>query len=428
MNIDLSPNTKVSLLLTSPLIIGGHKRGREDSLRLLTFSEYGQLATRLRTCDRQLGDLMAPGATEILAECQVNLDNTRVTQLLRRGFQLSQALEHWGARAIWVASHEDSYYPAQIKRRLGGIAPPVIYGCGDRTLLENGGLAVVGSRNASNGPIEYAERIGQMAARAQCTVVSGGARGVDQAGMRGALYQGGTAVGVLADSLERAVMHRENRDMLMEHRLTLISPYDPRAGFSAGNAMRRNKLIYALADAGLVIDAAYDKGGTWAGAVEQLDKMRMVPIYVRADGGNNKALLALARRGARSWPDPQTPEDLRLALSAHQLYSETEAQWRNTFLPDSVDVIKSPNSTTAQVTEPQIPQDMGASVRDTSPSEALLAKVEELLLSIETPTTESDVASYLNVSRNQAREWLKRLVLQGKYERSKRPVRYIRGQ
>ena len=34
--------------------------------------------------------------------------------------------------------------------------------------------------------------------------------------------------------------------------------------------MQRNKLIYALADAALVVNAEKDKGGTWNGAIEQL--------------------------------------------------------------------------------------------------------------------------------------------------------------
>ena len=36
--------------------------------------------------------------------------------------------------------------------------------------------------------------------------------------------------------------------------------------------MQRNKLIYALADAALVVNSDYEKGGTWAGAVEQLER------------------------------------------------------------------------------------------------------------------------------------------------------------
>ena len=48
--------------------------------------------------------------------------------------------------------------------------------------------------------------------------------------------------------------------------------------------MRRNKLIYALADAALVVNADYNKGDTWTGAAEQLDKLKLVPIYARANG------------------------------------------------------------------------------------------------------------------------------------------------
>jgi DNA processing protein len=68
-------------------------------------------------------------------------------------------------------------------------------------------------------------------------------------GMRGALEAGGKTIGVLADSLERAAMNRDHRNHLIEREVTLISPYDPSAGFNIGHAMQRNKFIYALAEA-----------------------------------------------------------------------------------------------------------------------------------------------------------------------------------
>ena len=422
MSKSLSPDAEVTLLLTAPLTIAGRGRGREDPPRLLTFAEYGKLARRLLDCGRQLGDLLGPRGGEILEDCQAGLESTRVHQLLRRGFQLSQALEHWAARAIWVVSQSDAAYPARIKQRLGGAAPPVIFGCGDRNLLECGGLAVVGSRHVSDGLIEYAERIGRIAATADSSIVSGGARGVDQAAMRGALNRGGAAIGVLADGLERSVMQRENRAVLMDNRLTLISPYDPQAGFSVGNAMRRNKLVYALADAGLVVDATHNKGGTWAGAVEQLDKLRLVPIYVRTDGESSKGLEALLQKGARSWPNPQAPEDFRVAVLNSR--TEAEALWKSTLLAVPTDMAKSAND----IAKPTLPSSTVEKVdaQGLPPAEALFERVEELLGSIDTPTTESDVAAFLQVSTSQAREWLKRLVLEGKYKRSTRPVRYDR--
>ena len=423
MSFDISLNTKSILLLTAPLIVGRSTGGPESSVRPLTFKEYADLALRLLDCDKQPADLLKPEAFEILEQCHDSLDNTRVKQLLRRGLQLSQALEHWTTRTIWVVSHLDADYPSQIKARLGETAPPVIYGSGNRILLEEGGLAVVGSRDVSSTLIEYAERIGRIAAISRCSIVSGAARGVDQAAMRGALNRGGTAIGVLADDLERAVMHRENRDLLMDGNLALISPYDPRAGFSVGNAMRRNKLIYALSDAGLVVNSDHNKGGTWTGAVEQLDKLRLVPIYARADGEVSKGLEALLSRGARSWPNPETPDEFRLALSGNQLYSETESLWKKTFLPDLVDITKSSDGETVT---PPTPQTETLGLRETPPADALFAQVEVLLRSIDTPTTESAVAAYLRVSKGQAREWMKRLVMQGRYKRSIRPVRYER--
>jgi predicted Rossmann fold nucleotide-binding protein DprA/Smf involved in DNA uptake len=127
--------------------------------------------------------------------------------------------------------------------------------------------------------------------------------------MRGALNAGGTAVGVLADSLNRAVINRENREVLYEGNLTLISPYDPNAGFNVGNAMQRNKLIYALAEAALVVSTDLDKGGTWSGAKEQLDRFRFGPVFVRQVETASPGLDALHAKGAALWPNPRDEDE-----------------------------------------------------------------------------------------------------------------------
>ena len=136
-------------------------------------------------------------------------------------------------------------------------APAVLYGCGDIGLLDTGGLAVVGSRHVDEVLIDYTVAVGQLAADAGRSIVSGGAKGIDQAAMRGALEAGGRVTGVLADSLEKTVMNREHRNLLLDGQLVLISPYDLSAGFHVGHAMQRNKLIYAL-----VVSSNVDKGGT----------------------------------------------------------------------------------------------------------------------------------------------------------------------
>jgi DNA processing protein len=193
----LSPNTQSILLLTAPLIAG---RGA-PSVNLLAPSEYKRLARHLRQIQRQPADLISSDASDLLRACQNVVDESRLQRLLERGFLLSQVVERWQARAIWVISRADADYPRRLKAKLREDAPAILYGCGEVRLLESGGLAVVGSRHADDPLIEYTMAVGRLAARSGKTIVSGGAKGIDQAAMRGALEDGGRVSGVLADSL-----------------------------------------------------------------------------------------------------------------------------------------------------------------------------------------------------------------------------------
>ena len=102
----------------------------------------------------------------------------------------------------------------------------------------------------------------------------------------------------------------------MEGRLVFISPYDPAAGFNVGHAMQRNKIIYALADAALVVTADFEKGGTWTGAIEQFERFRFVPVFVRNGDNAGRGNSALIHHGARPWPNPENTAELGQMLAA----------------------------------------------------------------------------------------------------------------
>jgi DNA processing protein len=419
MNTALSPNTQAILLLTAPLIAGRSKEASDP----LTLGEYKRLAYQLHKLQRQPADLLAPGADELLKECQLVIDASRLKQLLARGFLLSQAIERWQTRAIWVVSRADAEYPGRLKTRLKNDTPPVLYGCGDAAILDTGGLAVVGSRRVDDTLIEFTDGIGRLTANARRTLVSGGARGIDQAAMNGALKAGGKVVGVLADSLERAALNREHRHSLMDGQLVLISPYDPSAGFNVGHAMQRNKLIYALADAALVVSSDYEKGGTWAGAVEQVEKLRLVPVYVRANGETGKGLEALRRKGALPWPDPETPEALAEALAVEGS-PKTDTPEENELSLSVEEEFKQTYEISPSLLPGDEPIGPQLSASSLTPADELFAKVRELLKKIITPKTDAEVATDLQVSKSQAKEWLQRLVDEGVLEKLSRPVRY----
>ena len=129
-------------------------------------------------------------------------------------------------------------------------------------------------------------------------IVSGGARGVDQVAMLEGLHAGGTVVGALADSLLKSAVAKKYRDGIREQRLVLVSAFSPEARFNVGNAMGRNKHIYALADFGLIISAEVGKGGTWAGATEELKRPDARPVFVRDEPTAPEGNRALIKLGA----------------------------------------------------------------------------------------------------------------------------------
>ena len=130
--------------------------------------------------------------------------------------------------------------------------------------------------------------------------------------MEAALLAEGQAVGVLADSLEKAIRPPEMCAYLESGDLVLLTPYHPKAGFSVGTAMGRNKLIYALADFALVVSSDAESGGTWAGAKEALDK-RWVPVFICDGEGFPDGNRLLLKRGGLAFPIPFEKKATELA-------------------------------------------------------------------------------------------------------------------
>jgi len=288
-NHDLSEDTEAVLLLCGRF--GGEK---QDPFQPLSAREYGELAKWLRGRSLRPSDLVNSAGREALSDVhQSRLERKRIEFLLGRGTAMALALERWTRGGLWVISRGDAEFPKRLRRHLKHAMPPLLYGAGDKTLLDLGGLAIIGSRDATESALDYTRAVAERCASEGMAVVSGGARGVDAAAMQGVTEAGGSCIGVLASDLLKTSVNRQNRVGLQEGRLVLVSPFFPEAGFNAGNAMGRNRYIYTLADQALVIDSALRSGGTWEGAVENL-KHGWVPMYVRSpgEGAGNASLIA----------------------------------------------------------------------------------------------------------------------------------------
>lgn len=438
----LSADTEVVLLLCGRF--GGEK---QEPHAPLSPREYGELAKWLNGRKLRPSDLLGPGAADQLASAhEARLERKRLEFLLGRGTAMALALERWSRGGLWVISRGDPAFPRRLKQRLKHGAPPLLYGAGDKALLEAGGLAIIGSRDASESALEFTRAVAGRCARVGMAVVSGGARGVDAAAMQGATEAGGCCVGVLAADLLKTSVNRQNRMGIQEGRLVLVSPFYPEAGFNAGNAMGRNRYIYALADQALVIDSALRSGGTWEGAVENLQH-GWVPMYVRSpgEGAGNAALIA---QGGR----PFTAEDASCdslvdffeTSAAAASAAEADAPTSQTSLPlanePAVDYAESapliePAAAALPPVEPvaalQADREPAAALDPTSANghDASLDMFSEFASRLPTvfargPLTEEDLAAALHLEKGQAKVWLKRACETGAVEKLKKPVRY----
>jgi DNA processing protein len=302
----LSDDGQVVLALCSSLATKG---SGDDDLQPFKLSEWNELYSQIENSNlKNPAALQGRDAAQLAAELGLlPQESERIVRLLDRGGALALELETLFSRGLWAVTRVDDLYPAKLRNTLKHQAPSVLFGAGDIRLLEKAGVAVVGSRSIDEAAAAFAKEIGRKAASAGLPLVSGGAKGSDQHAMAGAMEAEGTAIGALADSLENTVRKSEIRELLLDGRLILLTPYAPTAGFSVGAAMGRNKLIYGLADFAVVVQSDFQTGGTWAGATEAL-KANWCPVFVRESAETPKGNRELIKLGAASFPEAELEE------------------------------------------------------------------------------------------------------------------------
>ena len=438
----LSPTAQATLLLTSYF-----SKASSESAKPLTNSEWGRFALWLKEKSTTPADLLVSDPKALLQGWHdARISAERIIELLNRGHSLALAMEKWQRAGLWVVTRSDPEYPKRLKQRLKTDSPPVLFGCGNKALLNTGGLAVIGSRNASEVDLAFTDQVGAKAAKEGIAIVSGGARGVDETAMLGAMKQGGVVIGVMADSLLKAATSSKWRKGLMDDHAVLVSPFYPEAGFSAGNAMARNKYIYCLADSSLVIHSG-KKGGTLNGAEENLKKA-WVPLWVKQTTDKDAANADLVAKGGR-WLEADTEAfkiselmcneggranqmkepmgDLFSMPAQPELFAETESNPEPESEPEE-DVIESVREivvSESQTKIQDIPQQTAESdAAPTDPIDFYQLFTSELQRLAEKPVTVEELIESTQLNKSQLTDWLKRAVDDEQVKKLNRPVRY----
>jgi len=207
-----------------------------------------------------------------------------VEDLLNQGFNL-----------IPINSEE---YPLTLKNNLKlNQSPPLLYVKGNKQILQENSVAVVGSRKADKISLQFTDNIAKLASEQYKVVVSGFAKGVDKQALESALKYKGQSIIVLPQGiLTFGSGIKKYYKQIIEGDVLIVSNYHPKANWAVGLAMARNKIIYGLAKE-IYVAQSDNKGGTWSGVIDGIRKNR--EIYVRKPDSNEKnANYLLISKGA----------------------------------------------------------------------------------------------------------------------------------
>lgn len=418
--MNLLPAAQATLLLTSYF-----GNANNDEMKPLTNSEWGRFALWLKTKETNPADLLTPDAVSLLSGWQDrSVSVERILALLGRGHSLALAVEKWQRAGLWIVTRSDREYPQRLKSRLKNYSPPVLFGCGNKALLSQGGLAVVGSRNAGHQDIAFTQQVGEKAASEGKSVVSGGARGVDETAMLSAMNRGGTVIGVMADSLLRAATSAKWRKGLMDGNVVLISPFYPEAGFNAGNAMGRNKYIYCLADSALVIHSG-KKGGTLNGAEENLKK-GWVPLWVKPTDDLEAANADLVAKGARWCAAEIQAVDITGLFTPSEGTGEVQKEQPDMFAASPAPLQRTPADSFAYSNPPDKPQSL--LLHEDKPAYNFIDFYQIFIQALrhltDEPVTLEHITKVTSLHKSQVNDWLKRAENEGAVKKLLNPVRY----
>lgn len=209
-----------------------------------------------------------------LKNWQLDPENHPVTLLVEQ--DLHWLKSHPQAKII---SHQHNDYPPLLREI--DRPPALLYLLGDSQALSFPNLAIVGSRQPTQGGFDNARQFASFLAQHGFSICSGLALGIDTAAHQGALASHGKTVAVLGCGL--ANVYPASNRLLAENIIAgggvIVSEFPPETRPHASHFPRRNRIISGLSLATLVVEAAIKSGSliTARLAMEQNREVFAIP-------------------------------------------------------------------------------------------------------------------------------------------------------
>ncbi|MBR4308359.1 MAG: DNA-processing protein DprA [Oscillospiraceae bacterium] len=282
----MSQNRNAILALCSPLC-------REDGPAPLRPKEYYDIVTLLSQVGKHPADLFAfteQDFSELF--CWGPQQLSRIISLLRRWEAQERALCSYEAMDLGVITCEEEGFPLLLAQKLGKHCPPLFCYAGNLALTKHSFTGYVGSRVVEQRDLDFTVSAVRKSLSQGYGIVSGGAVGVDTIARREALLRGGVCVEYIATSLAAKRGDADLLPSIKAGKLLLLSATSPEADFHPAYALMRNRYIYAQSEGTVAVRADLCKGGTRAGALENLKHGWCAPLCWDHPYPGNQALIS----------------------------------------------------------------------------------------------------------------------------------------
>lgn len=197
----------------------------------------------------------------------------------------------------WIPIHHP-LYPASL---LNLKDPPLLlFAQGDLSTLALRSIGMVGSRSASRQGLLTAREFAKAFVQSGWAVISGLAEGIDGASHRGALLGEGPTVAVLGGAIDMLYpkCHEPLASDIVRSGGLLLSEYPPGTAPQPAFFPRRNRLIAALSDGLLVVEAALRSGSLITARVASELGKPVMAIPGSIQSTHAKGCHAMIKKGA----------------------------------------------------------------------------------------------------------------------------------
>lgn len=208
---------------------------------------------------------------------------------------------------------------------------------GSLRMLVEQSVAIVGTRAITRYGYTATRALVQGLSANRWTIISGGALGVDSVAHEAALAAGGATVAVAACGVDRMYPARNARlfDRIVAHG-ALVSEYPPGASPHRHRFLTRNRLVAALSQGTVVVEAGWRSGAlntlSWAAGLGRIAMAVPGPITGVGSLGCHERI----RTGAAQLV--VSADDIRGLLSAVGAL-DVEEQYEMSFAPDAIQAL-----------------------------------------------------------------------------------------